>query len=121
MEHAPDGPTSISDLMEHSSEMTDKVIAQYKRELAEAETTVNRVLGNMPPEMQQAFEELMSNKDGTYSHEQLAFLKKASKEGFIAATTYNATCRAIIDRMCEKNNPGGKSALNPTETDAGSR
>ncbi|MBX9689467.1 MAG: hypothetical protein K2X27_22345 [Candidatus Obscuribacterales bacterium] len=73
----------------------DKYKEHLHNELRKSELTVNKHLAKLG--LQEKFDQLKTNKDGTYSREQLEFLKKHSKEAYMGASNYNAAWDALVN------------------------
>lgn len=103
----------------NNPEMSDRMRLQYKQELVKSEALVNKAVDQMKPALQEMFKELKSNKDGTYSQEQLKFLKDYSKEGYMGAARYNAAWNSLMD-MSRKAETGTEKLKHAVEKEAGS-
>ncbi len=81
---------------------TEKLIELHKQEMVKSATIVGMVLKGMTEEQRTEFANLASGKL-SYSREQLQFLKLNSKEGYMAASSYNDAVNAITAlRLREK-------------------
>ena len=69
---------------------SEQARAKLKNEMMDAYGGVKKAVADMKPALQEQFHDLKYNKDGSYSKEQLQFLKDHSKEGYLGAQRYNA-------------------------------
>ena len=99
-------------------EITDKQ-QPSKKDLMKAEDGVDKAVAGMKEAHQEEFRALPSNpKDGSYTQEQLKFLKDHSKEGYAAAQDYNRILNRLMNNV-GKVQQGGK--LNRSDIPQGER
>lgn len=68
----------------------DEVRGKIKAEMMDAYGGVKKAVADLKPALQEQFHNLKGNKDGSYSQEQLKFLKDHTLEGYLGARRYNA-------------------------------
>lgn len=97
-----EGQTSQHEQGKSKSDVSNPSI----KEMKSAYGAVDRAVADLKHSLQDKFKEMANNKDGSFSQEQLKFLKDHSKEGYLNAVKYNGMIDSINQREQSGENQG---------------
>lgn len=80
--------------------------SELKDEARDLRNGVDKIVGGFSEEKQNKWQELKTNKDGTYSREQLDFLAKNSKDAYLKALDHNQI-RQDLNQVLRPNEQAG--------------